>query len=667
MTAFDTSTNTASVSFTNAYATAVLQESAVMQQVFGFARTTGKRYFEFFVDDGGGPWTTCTKPYVGILGYGASSNLLGPLVPGGATISTGDVFMFSVDFGGGTDHAGNVKYTTVTAGGGNLMSPVFIDIGKNGTWYTDTWGLVNWKYPAFGKTGWEKPALYRIGDGTSGISSSAVTISLRVETTSFAYAIPSGFVAWGDGPEGGGASTLTDAGIYWDPARKSSQMSLSGGNLYAVFNHSYTFTSSLNTDFFYTSALPTTGKRMIEVINRNTATKVIGAIGFGLADEDISITAPTQISTKKIGRPTSYLGFYQRSVGATSITMSFEGQDFYGETPGQVMFVDFDLGRLWHTGGLITGGGIKKTAFAGVAGATIADPYLGTDGITFTNSVGMRFYMESRKDSSISNASVYLNVGQTAFETFPQLPGWISMDGGRRVYGVNDKWDTTVYHAASTTFYASDLAVRAGGGSLFLGTGVRYAGKKYFEIFKQHQQDTNDYVGIYSQNGVTVSATNPVLVFDQGIFFSTRNKRKIRYGVSLTFTPTSSAISTGSQQDRWGIAVDFDAGYIWCGIWNRNDRQMNWTPGANPATGVQPDYSFTPSATFKVAMIMGSASGGGAKIGILVAEDTNVIGLPSGFTTWNGTTSITASATMTPSAAIVGGTSRVLWPYGVQT
>jgi hypothetical protein len=91
---------------------------------------------------------------------------------------------------------------------------------------------------------------------------------------------------------------------------------------------------------------------------------------------------------------------------------------------------------------------------------------------------------------------------------------------------------------------------------------------------------------------------------------------------------------------------------------------MNWVAGADPGTGVQPDMTFTASTTFVIAAVTRGGDGVGGNVLCLVAEDTNVIGLPTTFKTWNGTSSVTASSTMTPSGATIG---NVLWPYGFMT
>jgi hypothetical protein len=242
MSAFDTSTDTPSVSFTNAYGTAVLQPSSSTQYVYGFRRTQAKRYYEVYVNDVGGD---ASKLFVGIANspvagdvfhtghvFGGTGkyalwlepNLNGlPAAHDLSSISNGDVYMFSVDFGGGTDHASVQKVFTTTNGIGGLLLPVCIDVGKNGAWGVTTIGL--YKYAAGGVDGYNRPLVVR-----ESTSASAATVSLRVVTTSFAYAIPSGFVAWGDGPEGGG-STTADADIYWDPANHDAAMSLSGSKL----------------------------------------------------------------------------------------------------------------------------------------------------------------------------------------------------------------------------------------------------------------------------------------------------------------------------------------------------------------------------------------------------------------------------------------------------
>ena len=96
-------------------------------------------------------------------------------------------------------------------------------------------------------------------------------------------------------------------------------------------------------------------------------------------------------------------------------------------------------------------------------------------------------------------------------------------------------------------------------------------------------------------------------------------------------------------------------GYIWAGIWNKKERVMNWS--SDPALGLNPDMTFTASTTLRIA----ATNVARTVPVILVAEDTNVLGLPTTFKTWNGTRSTTA----TPSGVSSG--TGVLWPYGVMT
>jgi hypothetical protein len=120
MTAFNTSTNTPSASFTNAYGTIVLEPSSNTQYVYGFSRNEGKRYLEWYVDDQGGDFR---QLWLGIIGAAlpGDQGTLGKLVGGDSqeqgwymnafgisttssnvpnmTISTGDTWMFCVDFG----------------------------------------------------------------------------------------------------------------------------------------------------------------------------------------------------------------------------------------------------------------------------------------------------------------------------------------------------------------------------------------------------------------------------------------------------------------------------------------------------------------------------------------------------------------------------------------
>ena len=221
MSAFNAATNSSSVSFTNAYGTAIFQPSQSTQYVYGFDRTIGKRYYELYINHVGGEKE---KLWIGHLGL----NLIGgdvktgPLLGGsnqrcewqgsdfraGSTITashtnfaTGDTLMISVDFGGGTDHAGTQRNFTLSDGHGNLLLPVFVEMGQN-----NNWGLCyynNYIYSAGGLDGRQR-AIVAAEAGTS-----EHIVSLRVVSSSFVYAVPSGFTSWGDGPEGGGTLSAT--------------------------------------------------------------------------------------------------------------------------------------------------------------------------------------------------------------------------------------------------------------------------------------------------------------------------------------------------------------------------------------------------------------------------------------------------------------------------
>jgi hypothetical protein len=133
-------------------------------------------------------------------------------------------------------------------------------------------------------------------------------------------------------------------------------------------------------------------------------------------------------------------------------------------------------------------------------------------------------------------------------------------------------------------------------------------------------------------------------------------------------TMTSGVGITGT--NRWvGCAVDFDNGHIWFGHWNWGRQAMAWAVGADPATGTNPDMTFTASTTFYIGTQINQGSNKGWTY--LIAETANCIGTPSGFTPWNGTStaqSLTATPSGTSSGGGGGGTGgRVLWPYGVIT
>jgi hypothetical protein len=77
-----------------------------------------------------------------------------------------------------------------------------------------------------------------------------------------------------------------------------------------------------------------------------------------------------------------------------------------------------------------------------------------------------------------------------------------------------------------------------------------------------------------------------------------------------------------------------------------------------------PHLTFTASTTLRI--FVADETGAGKQWGRvnLVQDDQNVVGLPSGFTTWGGTAavSLTTTPSGTSSGAIGGGN---VWPFGI--
>jgi hypothetical protein len=113
----------------------------------------------------------------------------------------------------------------------------------------------------------------------------------------------------------------------------------------------------------------------------------------------------------------------------------------------------------------------------------------------------------------------------------------------------------------------------------------------------------------------------------------------------------------------FGVAIDFDNGLIWGGTWNKRQHVMEWGAGSNPATGTLPAMTFTASTTMRICVILGNAAGTDQRI-VMVENQNNLIGLPSGFTPWGGT--IALSTTATPSGTSSGGSGiGNIWPFGI--
>lgn len=696
MTAFDTTTNTGSTTFTNSYGTIDLLPSASLQHVHGFQRTSGWRYFEVKIENVGGdrskvfcgyaltPITTPVREYV----WGNNSSqahidahsmlTLDPGAIGTASLTaeTGDIFMFAADLtGAGRDHAGNAQVAgTVSSGTGVILHPAFIEVGKNGVWFTPPVGVIGFEWASGGYPMKAWPVVTR--DSTS---ATAAQISLKVLSQSFAYTIPTGMVEWGDGPEGGGSLTA-DASVNWDNTKKSDGMSLSGSNLYAVIVSNGTFPKR---DWVYSTILPTTGKRYIEFTAQQTDSLTFSNWGstewlLGLADANIaSITSSPTEAAGMIVTMVGTTSIFKRTVNSSASITNATGWNTNQTTPSFGMMIDFDNSRMWFVNPYAPGGTSNTPWWGDKQAGTQAYGYsfgatTSTDGITFTASVGARISANIGKDYFHNPVQMFLKMNpEGPFETYPLLPGATSMNGSRRVIAHGgDYWDVA-NNPASMTYGAADLVVIARTPlSVAHARNVKNSGKKYFEIYKEsdgHSGVTMDFCfGLRLQGATTMTNINMTPLLDTGLFFCNGGTlgRQSRYGVTTTWSATESVTTAGAGENAWqGCAVDFDTGKIWGGTWNKVQHRMEWGAGSDPATGVGAHMTFTASTTMRIAVTWQSTIAINSRV-VLVTDPANVIGKPPGFDPWDPDP--TVSLTSTPSAGGSGGILNI-WPFGIVT
>lgn len=693
MSAFDPTTNTGSTTFTNSFGTIDLLPSAGLQHVHGYQRTSGWRYWEAKIDDQGGDKS---KLFVGyalspigtppsetvwgdnssqaqILSHNALILTPGAIGTASLTAETGDVFMFAADLSGSArDHAGTPQVTgTISSGTGVTMHPNYIEVGKNGVWYGV--GVIGWEWASGGYPMKAWPVVTR--DSTS---ASAARVSLKVVSLSFVYPVPSGMVEWGDGPEG----TLVagdDASIIWDVTRTSDGMSLSGGSLYAVeLGNAGAFPKS---DYVMSTILPTTGKRYFEIFfGSSTTTYSFDATEWNMSivDANASITCSDDSAPKILVIPgVSSANVRRRGTNiATSVTNAVQLNP-NNDLPQAGMMIDFDNSRAWFMRP-VAAGGASNTPWVGDKQATSAYPYSfgatsSTDGITVSFSIGSRIGLSIRKDyfHAPSEINARLNVSGP-FTTYPLLPGAKSMNGGRSVQAAYGGYWDTVNNPVSMTYGAANLVVKARTAlAVAQVTTIRNSGKYYFEIYKESDGGsgvTMDFCfGVRLKTATTMTNANMVPLMDTGLFFcnGVTTGRQARYGTAtITWSATGSYSGAGGV-NRWqGFAIDFAAGKAWGGTWQARSQSMFWGAGSDPATGTGAHMTFTASTSMRPCVTWQSTAAVQDRV-VFVGDDNNCIGLPSGFTTWNGTAPV--SVTATPSGTVGAGGILNIWPFGIVT
>jgi hypothetical protein len=719
VTAFNSTGNSGSVSFTDAYGTVALQPSASDQFAIGFARnnnaTAGAKYFEMRVIDAGGDPSKLTVGFLYQQSPGsptsppANASMFGETYSGAqhfqwngagvdlleswltTTISTGDIWMFWVQWSADA----TLKQISCTAvangtytGGASAMG---ITVGRNGVWFGTSPMVYSIIYPAYGQYGWTAPAVVRDAS-----SASAAVVALDVTTISFHYTPPCGALAWGDGPQGTSAPTIND--IHWDPATITGGQTLTNSN----YNHQFV-THSLSASILSvkSTALPSTGKRVIEFWGQagrsygqtlsasgSGGTPFVGLrYNLGLCEEAQGIGWPFPDPGQ-----TGIVWGDNRTRRGIDKSASMTGVQTVAAAiwvrQASTLYVDFDALRIWQRRDL-GAGNIWSRTWAGRTISAVPDgpnPYLGIDGMTFSASTTLRAIAWSVDPQLTAMATnwVYLNAGQQPFITFPLLPGWVSMDGSRQAYGVGSVWDTSVMPSSISVCF-SGLGVRAnsraaGDHPLVRNTIPKSSGKLFFNIFCDVDYLSSSMTGgiclLPQSVGTFTAATIPSMVASC-LFYApvgpvTANMQvhhRVRYGVTMSYTQssTTTTINIPGGSNVWlACAVDFDVGKVWFGAYNPNRGAIGWRQGADPASGTLPDMTFTASTTMYIAVTPLQNPGAGGAIGwwYLVAESANVVGMPTGFNPWNGDSA--PSATVTPSGAAAA-TSGILWPYGVVT
>jgi hypothetical protein len=707
MTAFDTSSNTGSATYTNAYNTVELLPSAGVQKAAGFVRTSGWRYFEWHIDDQGGDNSRLfigagVPPAMIGLGpnylHGGTSKQAavvggifdppGPAYVGPETYSltacTGDVFMFALDLSGqGRDHAGVVRSGTLSDGMGNPLIPFVAEVGKNGAWQGTA--FLGFAWPAHGYPMRSVPWAAR--DSTSAASAK---VSLKVRSASFAYPIPAGMTAYGDGPEGA-LIPGDDFTLAWDPAVLVFG-SLSDSNRHCIFTEpaGQSVTSGLVMSL---NLFGLTGKRYMEMWNTPPG---VTPSGFPTLAEtglyDGSSLTNTFGDATEGGTALIFKDFntgWRRGVNVSTSLTCAQLTPFNNSNLGMNVcgwMIDFDNKLAWFCQPEAGSGSAPGIPWMGnhslSASVTVnlgVTPYSwGTKSsvkgiplsITAATSV-LRVGIKNRIGAAGDVTKFYINGGQFPFITYPLLPGARSMNGGRMITaGQGDSWDV-VNNPASATYGAAGVSINK---MLYSGAAqcaqVKSSGKKYFELhFESDRNIAGMYVGLRREAATTMTTASEANRIDQALVVKclSNGGARWRYGVNIgSWTATMSPAGGGTSQiAQWhGVAVDFDRGEMWVGQWNYNDRVMKWGAASDPATGLNPHLTFTASTSLRIFV-----SDGGSTVRRinLVQDDLNVVGLPSGFVTWGGTapTSVTATPSPSPSASLAG--AKNVWPTGVMT
>lgn len=674
MPAFDSTTNF-NATWSNSFATIVLAPGNAVGA--GFARASGKHYFELRVDTN----PTLGNLYLGILWRGGASQLtwlLGgdsagnwlvsnasgdltsrmPTV-GSLTWSAGDVFGVAVNYSG--DGVGGLSSITFSDGAG--VGYAVIETSRN--------GVFTGNRAVFTATGALMGARPLVAQAT-GTTLSAV-VSLRVDTISYSY-LPAGYSQWGaSGGVTGGAPTVVDWGwLTAGGAPGSTLLSVTNSNHLLTVATGVTLSSSTVQMGWRSQKLPMTSqKTSFEIyspystsfatefrrfhIVRDTAGGATEWYSFSTTRTDVWSVAGIWAASPSVVQP-----------GGTAAALQFALQNTGNLAPNKAKGIQvfYDVTRGMNLFGELTNGGVASISFF--------DVDVSAQSITITSSqtVFVAMTVETIGDFAAANQQdVWLNPGSVRGFDWPMFPGWRSVDNSRVVYG-GCSWGATNHVTVQNEIRA--LLTTAGAGN---GYGVRASvghttGKRYWEL-RYYTPWPSIFVGV--ARTTTASALVIGTVIADGIYLQQEtftNKQNVVYGVTTSASTTISFDFNGLAE-RFCCAVDFDVGRIWFGYGNASERV--WQTG-DPSAGTG-GVTFTAGSLLYPAFAQETPN---SFLGYAAFESAACrFAPPTGFSEWNTnytppastTVTITPSFTGTASASgtIAGGSGGgVRWPFGVR-
>jgi hypothetical protein len=161
----------------------------------------------------------------------------------------------------------------------------------------------------------------------------------------------------------------------------------------------------------------------------------------------------------------------------------------------------------------------------------------------------------------------------------------------------------------------------------FYGTQSRSTGKLYFEV-KLTTTATRASVAFAD----TYDTDYPSLQsFDAGEMAGIRCNGTGKWSAGVNMTSFASFDETFADGDIVNVPIDFNAGKIWFGINN----VYNVSASQNPATGVNPEFTFTPPLTLFPYFVLHSGGPGVASMTLRTVTSAFTYSPPSGFTGWD--------------------------------